>query len=92
MTSYVFNFSNGATSEGHFTSDAEAQAWAESILEHHGHDPSEIVTGDWDANGANDDDQPMERMLFWANEADSQDDPGRNAIASLEVVRSLDHD
>ena len=88
MTSYVLNFASGATSEGHFNRDSEAMNWAIDILEHHGHDPSEIVTGDWDANGRNDDEQPMERMLFWANEADSENDAGAKAIVSLEVVRS----
>lgn len=87
MASYVLNFSNGAISEGQFDSDTAAESWATDILENHGHNPSEIVTGDWDANGYNDENQACERMLFWANAADAENDPGANAIASLEVVR-----
>ena len=88
MTSYVLSFASGAISEGWFADDQGAKSWATDLLENHGYDPSEIVTGDWDANGYNDENQACERMLFWANEADAENDPGANAIASLGVVRS----
>ena len=87
MKSYVLNFANGGTSEAYFDTDAAAQTWVIVTLENHGYDADEIVTGDWDANGYNDENQACERMLFWANEADAENDPGANAIASLEVVR-----
>jgi len=87
MNNYVLNFANGQTSEAHFDNDTAAESWATDTLENHGYDPSEIVTGDWDANGYNDENQACERMLFWACEADAENDPGANAIASLEVVR-----
>ena len=87
MTSYVLNFADGGTSEAHFDNDTAAESWATDTLDYHGYDAEDIVTGDWDANGFNDDNRTCERMLFWANEADSENDPGANAIASLEVVR-----
>jgi hypothetical protein len=87
MKSYVLNFANGQTSEAHFSSDAAAESWAIDTLENHGYDAEEIVSGDWDSNGFNDENQTCERMLFWACEADAENDPGVNAIASLEVIR-----
>ncbi len=88
MASYVLNFANGATSEGQFHDDTAAEKWATDTLENLGYDPSEVVTGDWDANGFNDENQTCERMLFWAHAADAENDPGVNAIASLEAVRT----
>lgn len=87
MASYVLNFANGGTSEGQFSDDQSARSWAVGTMEHHGFDISEIVTGDWDADGYNDDNRPCERMLIWANDSDAENDAGANAIAQLQVVR-----
>ena len=85
---YVIEF-NGTceVSEGCFANDTEAIGWVDSVLEAHGYDSSEIVSGDWDADGENEDGQTCERMLFWADEATSENDPGTNAVCKLCVVR-----
>lgn len=84
MASYTIEFNgSGEVSEGQFNSDTEAQAWVESVLENRGHDADELVSGDWDSAGQNDDGEQCYRMLFWANEADAENDPGVNAICQL---------
>lgn len=83
MTSYTIEFNDGRTSDGCFDRDSDAQAWVEAVLEQHGCDASEIVSGDWDAAGSNDDGSPLERMLFWADEEASNNDSGANAICQL---------
>ena len=84
MASYTIEFNgSGEVSEGQFRSDAEAQAWAESVLEARRHDMDELVCGDWDSDGQNDDGEQCFRMLFWANEAEAENDSGVNAICKL---------
>jgi hypothetical protein len=71
---YTIEFnSSGEVCEGRFSHDTDAQAWVESVLEQRGYDAAELVSGDWDAD----------RMLFWANVADADNDPGANAICKL---------
>jgi hypothetical protein len=88
MQSYVIEFEDGGISEGHFENDTQAVAWVESVLEHHGYDPDELVSGDWDADGKNDDGEQCYRMLFWASEEDSENDSGENSICQLCKVGS----
>ena len=84
MSSYTIEFANsGEVSEGQFSSDAQAQAWVETVLENRGHDASELVSGDWDADGENDEGEQCYRMLYWASESDAENDPGANAICQL---------
>lgn len=84
MKNYVLEFSgSGGLSEGAFGSDAAAISWAESVLERHGYDLDEVVSGDWDADGMDGE----ERMLFWANEEDAANDPGVKSICALCVQR-----
>jgi hypothetical protein len=86
--SYTIEFNGtGEVSEGSFRNDTEAVLWVESVLEARGCDADEIVSGDWDSDGQNDDGERCERMLFWANEAASENDPGVNAVCKLCVVR-----
>ncbi len=86
--SYTIEFNGtGEVSEGFFANDTEAASWVESVLEARGYDADEIVSGDWDADGQNDDGQQCERMLFWSDEASSENDPGVNAVCKLCVVR-----
>jgi hypothetical protein len=83
MTTYTLNFAgSGAVSEILADSDTQAIQTAESILESHGYD-SPAWADQWDADGANDDGVDMERLLCWATEEDSIDDPGVRAIAYL---------
>lgn len=84
MASYTIEFaSSGEVSEGQFNSDAQAQAWVETVLENRGYDASELVSSDWGADGENEEGEQCYRMLFWANEADSENDPGANAVCQL---------
>ena len=84
MKSYVLEFAgSGEVCEGYFETDNEAIAFAESVLEARGHEPSKLVRGDWDADGQNDDGEQCYRMLFWANEDDAENDAGANSIAQL---------
>lgn len=84
MKSYTINFNGtGEVSEGFFANDTEAEAWVVSVLEKMGYDADEIVSGDWDANGMEDDGTRFVRMLFWANEATAENDPGVDAVCEL---------
>lgn len=83
MKSYTIEFDGGEVSEGQFNNDAQAKAWAESVLEARGYDASALVTGDWDQDGTNDDDEQCWRMLYWASEAEADNDNGSNAICQL---------
>lgn len=89
MKSYTIEFNgSGEVSEGSFNSDTDAVAWVESVLENRGLDAAETVSGDWDANGESDSGK-HDRMLFWASEADAENDPGANAnaVCQLCVIR-----
>lgn len=84
MKSYVLKFAgSGEVCEGYFENDSEAIAFAESVLEFRGHEPSKLVRGGWDADGQNDDGAQCHRMLFWANEDDAENDAGAKSIAQL---------
>jgi hypothetical protein len=84
MKSYVLSWAgSGATSEINAANDADAIREAVGII---GGDP--VVSDDWDADGFNADDEPCKRLLFWANEADAENDAGANAVAQLSTVGS----
>lgn len=84
MSSYTIEFSStGDVCEGQFSSDTEAQSWVESVLESRGYDADEIVTGDWDADGHNDDGEQCYRMLFWEDGSHAENDPGADSICQL---------
>jgi hypothetical protein len=79
MKSYTLEMADGSgLSEGHFSSDRDAVAWAVSVLEQRGNDAAELVTGDWETRNPD-----SVRKLFWANEESAEDDTGANAIAHL---------
>lgn len=84
MSSYVLEYcGGGGISENHCDNDVEALNWVECALEYYGYDAAELTYGDWGSDGINDDGEPLERMLIWADEASSINDPGTNAIASI---------
>lgn len=83
MTTYVLNFAGGGqVSEIVADNDREA---AREALARIG--DGAVTAEQWDAAGANDDGQSMERLLIWATEADSNNDDGAKAAAQLTVVR-----
>ncbi len=85
---YTIEFNGtGEVSEGVFANDTEATGWVESVLEARGYNTDDVVSGDWDADGHNDEGQECERMLFWADEASSENDSGANAVCKLCVIR-----
>lgn len=85
---YTIEFNgSGEVLEDSFGDDTEAQAWVESVLENLGYDSGKLVCGDWDADGQDDDGNQCERMLFWASEDDSENDPGVKSICQLCVIR-----
>lgn len=82
MKSYTINFADsGEVCEGFFNSDFEAIGWAESIFEDRGW--TEVVRGDWDADGQNEDGEQCYRVLFWASEEYAENDCGANSFAEL---------
>ena len=81
MTNYVLNYADGRTHEIVAANDDAAIRTVHTLL------GEEIVLGDWDADGHNDDDEAMERMLIWDNEEDAENDPGVRSIAYLSAVR-----
>ena len=84
MNNYTLEFNGtGEVTEGNFSNDTEAQSWVESVLEQRGYDVDELVSGDWDAAGTNDDDQQCYRMLYWASDSDADNDAGANSICQL---------
>ena len=90
MKSYTIEFNGtGEVSEGQFSNDNEAQSWVEAVLEAQGHG-TELVSSDWESDGQNEDGEQCYRMLFWADEADAENDPGANAICQLCKVGTND--
>lgn len=88
MTAYVIRFSNGEREIREWLDgDSEAIDFVESVLSERGHDITEVVSGDWDADGEDDDGNQCERMLFWASEEDAENDSGAKSICELRVVR-----
>ena len=84
MQSYTIEFSGtGEVRDGQFSDDTEAQSWVEAVLEAQGYDADELVAGDWDSDGTTDGGEQCYRMLYWANESDSRNDPGANSICQL---------
>ena len=61
MKNYTIEFNGtGEVRGGIFANDTDAISWAKHILEARGCDSDEIVSGDWDADGQNDDGQACE--------------------------------
>ncbi len=84
MASYTIEFNgSGEVNEGFFADDTEAQLWVESVLEARGYDAEQLVVGEWDANGQNDEGEQCWRMLCWASESESNNDSGANSICQL---------
>lgn len=83
MKSYVLNYAgSGATSEIYANNDTDAIIEAPLLL---GEDTVEAAQ--WDADGCNDDGEPMKRILFWIDEQSAEsDDNGTRSIAQLTVV------
>ena len=86
MKSYVLSMAgSGATSEIYAADDEEAIEQARTILTAQYGD--EVVECDhWDSDGENDDGKPCKRLLWWADEESSIDDPGVAAIAELSTT------
>lgn len=84
MKSYVLNrVGGGQTSEIFAEDDIDAELQALALI---GGDA--VAAEQWDADGRNDDDQQMERLLLWSCEGDSINDDGARAVAQLTVVRA----
>ena len=82
MSIYGLEYADGHVTEIVADNDTEAEA---SALARFG---DEAVAADqWDADGQNDDGQPMERLLIWETEEEADNDPGAKAIAQVTVVR-----
>jgi hypothetical protein len=81
--SVCINYPNGAVTECIDLDDATARIDAEY---------PNAVYGPWDSDGENDECQPMERMLVWANEEDAGPeglgDCGANSCC--EIAREVD--
>jgi hypothetical protein len=45
-----------------------------------------VYCDQWDANGFNDDNQQMERLLFWADDTAAENDAGANALGYLSRI------
>lgn len=89
MQSYTIEFNgSGEVCEGHFGDDIQAYAWVETVIAQRGHDSDEVVFGEWDADGKNDDGEPCYRMLIWADEEAAKNDSGANSICQLCKVGS----
>lgn len=95
MKSYVLEFAgSGEIIENYFPEDAsnvfnsdlEALSWAIRLLSNRGFNPDLIVHGDWDADGQNDDGEPMFRQLLWTSESESQNDSGQKSIAQITKI------
>lgn len=85
--SYVLEIaSGGQTHEFAADNDYDAEQQALATLADLGYDDP-VAADDWTGDGTNDDGQPCERLLFWASEADAENDPGTKGIAQLTVVR-----
>ena len=83
MSKYVMNYAgSGATREIVADNDTEAELIALRLI-----GPDAFAADQWDSDGVNDDDQPMERLLLWDCEEDSVNDDGGKAVAELTVVR-----
>ncbi len=84
MSTYVINLLTGGTIE--FVGNSDMAAINETIdtLQNLGHDISEVVYDGFEPCGENDEGQQMERCLIWLTNADSENDNGAKAIASIE--------
>lgn len=84
MKSYVIEWNgSGEVSENYCDSDVAAECWAEDVLEQMGYDPAESVSGEWEPCGETDDGEQRWRKLYWASEADADNDAGADAIFEL---------
>jgi hypothetical protein len=87
MTRYTLNMAGGGEVDEFFAAhDGAAEVEALRMLADRGY-PDAIPADQWDGDGTNDDGQPCERLLFWANADDAENDAGAKAIAQLCVVR-----
>lgn len=86
MKSFVWEWAgSGEVSELDAATETEAIRQAEQLLEYRGYNRN-AIRGDWDADGENDNGERMVRMLFWASEADADNDAGANAIGQLTAI------
>jgi hypothetical protein len=87
MQSYTLNVADSGEVDEFFAKhDGAAEVEARRMLADRGY-PDAIPADQWDGDGTNDDGQPCERLLFWANADDAENDPGAKSIAQIEVVR-----
>lgn len=82
MKSYTINFAgSGEVCEGFFESDLQAIHWAQLVFLNRG--VTDVVRGDWDADGQDDEGGQCYRLLFWATEEDAEHDCGAKAFAEV---------
>lgn len=88
MPKYYFELADsGTVSEWIRDNDTEATRAAVDQLIFEGYDAESIVEGeDWSSDGVNDDGEPCYRLLFWANQEDSDNDCGAKSIAQISRV------
>jgi len=77
---------SGEILEGHFATDAAAEAWAVAVLERQGYDVDTLEVGGYDSDGTDEDGHHV-RKLYWASAADADNDPGAASICQLCTVR-----
>ena len=78
MNAYTLELSGGVTSTILAETDGDAIRQALAQM-----DGDAVVAEQWDADGWDDDDAPLKRILFWSSEEESEDDPGTKSIAQL---------
>ena len=85
MTRYTLEWADGRVTDIVADDDASAETAA---MARFGADA--VAAEQWDDAGVNDDGEPCERLLIWADEEAAENDPGSNAVAQLCVVRCVD--
>ncbi len=84
MANYALEYTDGRVNDIVADNDQEAIATALARFE-----PEAVAAEQWDNAGSDEDDQPRERLLIWADDNDMvRDDDGSQAVAQITVVRS----
>jgi len=58
---------------------------AEEVLEHRGFDAENLVVGEWEDYGLDENGDSVERLLIWDSERDAENDSGEKSLCALYV-------